>query len=105
VFLVTDISDCRHAATFEYKLVGNQLELHAEPGEGVEGATAKIYWDLDGDGEKDKDPAKPGELLDKRDVTVSGYSGPVTMWVSDPITRKEVKVTKTIDLNVSKGAK
>ena len=105
VFLVTDISDCRHAATFEYKLVGNQLELHAEPGDGVEGATAKIYWDLDGDGEKDKDPAKPGELLDKRDVTMAGYSGPITMWVADPITRKEVKVTKTIDLNVSKGAK
>jgi NADH-quinone oxidoreductase subunit L len=102
VFLITD---CRHKATFDYKLVGNQLQLHAEPGDGIEGATAKIYWDLDGDGEKDKDPAKPGQLLDKRDVTVTGYSGPITMWVADPITRREVKVTKTINLNVSQGAK
>jgi NADH-quinone oxidoreductase subunit L len=101
VFVFTDVAECRHGPTFDYKLVGNQLQLHADPGDGVEGATAKIYWDLDGDGEKDKDP----QLIDKRDVTTTGYSGPITMWVADPITRKEVKVTKTIDLNVSKGAK
>jgi NADH-quinone oxidoreductase subunit L len=106
VFLMTD---CRQKATFSYKVVGNQIQLHAEPGSGVEGATAKIYWDLDGDGEKDKDPAKPGELLDKRDVTQTGYSGPITMWVVDPITHKEVKVTQTINLNAvtpeAQGAK
>jgi NADH-quinone oxidoreductase subunit L len=97
VFLMTD---CRHKATFDYKIVGNQLQLHAQPGSGIVGANARIYWDLDGDGQKDKDPASPGKLLDKHDVTVVGYNGPITMWVEDPITRREVKVTQTINLNV-----
>jgi NADH-quinone oxidoreductase subunit L len=101
VFLATD---CRTKATFHYKLVGNQLQLHAEPGDGIDGATAKIYWDLDGNGNKDLDPDKPGELLNKRDVTVTGYSGPITMWIVDPISRREVKVTQTIKLNVPQGA-
>ena len=103
--LVFALTDCHAKATFTYKLVGNQLQLHAEPGDGIEGATAKIYWDLDGDGKPDADPAKPGQLLDRRDVTVTGYSGPITMWVQDPITRKELKVTQTINLNVTQGAK
>jgi NADH-quinone oxidoreductase subunit L len=106
VFLMTD---CRHKATFHYKMVGNQLQLHADPGAGIEGARARITWDLDGDGQKDKDPERPGELLTKRDVTVTGYDGPITMWVEDPITHKEVRVTKTISLNVgqlkAQGAK
>jgi NADH-quinone oxidoreductase subunit L len=98
VFLMTD---CHHKATFEYKIVGNQLHLHAQPGSGIVGSNARINWDLDGDGEPDKDPASPDKLLDKRDVTVTGYNGPITMWVRDPITRREVKVTQTIDLNVA----
>jgi NADH-quinone oxidoreductase subunit L len=104
VFLLTT---CHHKATFQYKLVGNQLQLHAEPGSGIEGASAKVYWDLDGDGQKDKDAA--GNFIEKRDVTVTGYDGPITMWVVDPITREEVKVTQTINLNVvtpeAQGAK
>jgi len=99
--LVFAITDCHHKATFTYKLVAGQLQLKAEPGDGIEGATAKIYWDLDGDGKKDMDPA----TLDKREVTVTGYSGPITMWVEDPVTRNEVKVTQTINLNVKQGAK
>jgi NADH-quinone oxidoreductase subunit L len=95
IFLITD---CRKKPTFEYTIVGNQIQLHADPGSGLAGA-AKIHWDLDGDGQKDRDPARPGELLDKRDVTVTGYDGPITMWVEDPITRREVKVTRTINLN------
>jgi hypothetical protein len=97
VFLMTD---CRNKPTFHYKVVGNQVQLHAVPGTGIVGSTAKIYWDLDGDGVKDRDPAKPGELLDKRDVTVTSYDGPITMWVEDPITHREFKVTRRIDLNV-----
>ncbi|HEX2685710.1 MAG TPA: hypothetical protein VHN14_03790, partial [Kofleriaceae bacterium] len=107
--LVFFMTDCHHKATFEYKIVGNQLRLHADPGSGIEGARAKISWDLDGDGQKDRDPEHPGELLSKRDVTVTGYDGPITMWVEDPITRKEIKVTRTINLNVdapsAQGAK
>jgi hypothetical protein len=95
VFLITD---CRHKATFDYTIVGNQIQLHADPGSGIVGATAKIHWDLDGDGQPDRDPTTK-ELLDKRDVTVTGYDGPITMWVSDPITGREIKVTRTINLN------
>jgi NADH-quinone oxidoreductase subunit L len=96
--LVFVITDCRKKPTFDYKIVGNQIQLHADPGSGMAGA-ARIRWDLDGDGKQDKDPARPGELLDKRDVTVTGYDGPITMWVEDPVTRREVKVTRTISLN------
>jgi hypothetical protein len=102
VFLFTD---CGHKPTFEYTVVGNQLQVHAELGDGIDASTAKVYWDLDGDGHRDPDPAKPGELLDKRDVTVDGHSGQVTMWVEDAISRREIKVTKTINLNVAEGSK
>ena len=97
--LVFVITDCRHQATFDYKIVGNEIRLHADPGSGILGATARVYWDLDGDGQKDHDLARPGELLDKRDVTVTGYDGPITMWVEDPVTGREIKVTRTINLN------
>jgi NADH-quinone oxidoreductase subunit L len=97
--LVFVITDCHHKASFSYKIVGNQIQLHADAGTGLLGASAKVYWDLDGDGKKDRDPARPGELLDKRDVTVTGYDGPITMWVEDPVTHREAKVTRTIDLN------
>jgi NADH-quinone oxidoreductase subunit L len=99
--------DCNHKPTFTYELVGNQLHLHAEPGTGIVGAGVKVHWDLDGDGQKDRDTS--GEFLDSRNVTVTGYDGPVTMWVVDPIVRREIKVTRTINLNVlrsdAQGAK
>jgi NADH-quinone oxidoreductase subunit L len=101
--LVFLISDCHPKASFEYKLVGNQLQLHAEPGDGINGATAKVYWDVNNDGEKDKDDK--GELLNQRDLTVTAYGGPITMWVVDPITGRETKVTQTINLNALQGTK
>jgi hypothetical protein len=97
--LVFFMTDCHQKPTFEYQIVGNQLQLHALPGSGIIGAGARIYWDLDGDGKKDNEPGTD-KLLNKRDVTVTGYNGPITMWVEDPITRREVKVTRTISLNV-----
>jgi NADH-quinone oxidoreductase subunit L len=107
--LVFFMTDCHDKPAFDYKIVGNQLQLHARPGYGIEGASAKIYWDLDGDGQKDVDPTSPSGLLEKRDVTVTGYHGPITMWVVDPVTRKEIKVTQTINLNAdaprAQGAK
>jgi NADH-quinone oxidoreductase subunit L len=107
--LVFFLTTCHHKATFTYKLVGNQLQLHADPGPGLEGNNAKIFWDLDGDGQKDRDPTSPSGWLEKRDVTVTGHDGPITMWVVDPITRKEVKVTQAINLNAvtpeAQGAK
>jgi hypothetical protein len=97
--LVFFMTDCRDKATFTYKIVGNQLQLHAEPGSGIEGSSAKIYWDLDGDGRKDLDATNPSGYLQKRDVTVTGHTGPITMWIEDPVSRKEIKVTKTISLS------
>jgi NADH-quinone oxidoreductase subunit L len=101
--LVFMMTDCKHKPKIEYKISGGQLQLHADPGTGIVGATARIYWDLDGDGLKDKDPANPSQLLDKRDVTVTAYDGPITMWVEDPITHREVKITQTINLNVPRA--
>jgi NADH-quinone oxidoreductase subunit L len=98
VFLFTD---CGHKASFDYKLVGNQLVLHAEPGDGIDGATAKVYWNLNGGDEKDMSP----ELVNKRDLTVTAYGGPITMIVVDPITGRETKVTRMIDLNAPQGVK
>jgi len=100
VFLITD---CRHKATFEYTIVGNEIRLHAEPGSGIAGESARVYWDLDGDGKKDTDAA--GKLIDRRDVTVTSYDGPITMWVEDPVSRREVKVTKTINLNEARAGR
>jgi NADH-quinone oxidoreductase subunit L len=107
VFVMTD---CHHKATFHYTVNGNEVHLQADPGDGLEAATARVYWDLDGDGKKDLDPDDPEKqkLLEKRDVTLTGYAGSVTMWVEDPITHTETKVQQTINLNVwqpeSKGA-
>jgi NADH-quinone oxidoreductase subunit L len=95
--LVFLISDCRKKPTFDYRIVGNQIQLHADPGSGIAGA-AVIQWDLNGDGEPDDDPARPGQKLDRRDVTVTGYDGPITMWIVDPVTRDKIKVTRTINL-------
>jgi NADH-quinone oxidoreductase subunit L len=98
------ITDCHRKPTFEYEIVGNQIKLHADPGSGFSG-TAVVHWDLNGDGKEDedpdnKDPAQPHKLLDKHDVTAAtGYDGPITMWVTDPITHDKVEVTRTISLN------
>ena len=97
--LVFVITDCHRKATFNYTIEGNKIQLRAEPGPGLGGANAKVYWDLNGDGEKDRDPDHPDKLLDARSVTVTGYDGPITMWVEDPVTHREFKVTKTINLN------
>jgi NADH-quinone oxidoreductase subunit L len=102
--LVFMMTDCQHKPGFTYEISDGKLRLHADPGTGIVGATARIYWDLDGDGLKDRDPANAGELLDKRDVTVTGYDGPITMWVEDPITHREFKVTQTINLNVPRAS-
>jgi len=99
--LVFFMTDCHDKPTFTYKVSGNQIRLHAEPGSGIEGANAKIYWDLNGDGQKDLDTASPSGLLEKRDVTAIGNVGPITMWIVDPITHKEWKVTQTINLNAN----
>jgi len=97
--LVFFITDCHHKATFDYEIVGNQIKLHADPGSGILGAAAKIHWDLDGDGQPDRDPHDSSKLLEGREVTAPGYEGAITMWVEDPITGRETTVTRTVNLN------
>jgi len=95
VFFVTD---CHEKPTFDYKLVGNQIELHAQPGAGIAGASAKLRWDLDGDGQPDVDAS--GKPLDAKDLTLRAgdVGGRVTLWIDDPISHKRVSVTRTIEL-------
>jgi len=94
--LVFAISDCGRKPTFTYKLVDHVYEFHAEPGAGVGGANAKLRWDLDGNGVPDLDAnGKPLDSVDvtKREGEVGTY---VTLIILDPVTQKEVRVTKQI---------
>jgi NADH-quinone oxidoreductase subunit L len=94
VFLVTD---CHRKSTFTYKLEGDRIVLHADPGAGIASATAKLKWDLDGDGEPDVDP-KTGKPIDAPDLSVPAgdVGAKVTLWIDDPISQKTEKVTRII---------
>jgi NADH-quinone oxidoreductase subunit L len=94
--LVFFISDCGRKPEFSYKLVGSEYEFHAEPGAGIGGNNAQLRWDLDGNGVPDLDGG--GKPVDGTDVKIrSGEVGTyVTLFVLDPVTQKEVKVTKQI---------
>jgi NADH-quinone oxidoreductase subunit L len=94
--LVFFISDCGRKPDFTYKLVGTEYEFHAEPGAGVGGNNAQLRWDLDGNGVFDLDAN--GKPLDAADVKIrAGEVGTfVTLKIVDPITQKDVKVTKQI---------
>jgi NADH-quinone oxidoreductase subunit L len=94
VFLVTD---CHRKSTFSYKLEGDRIVLHADPGAGIASATAKLKWDLDGDGQPDIDP-KTGKPIDAPDLSVPAgdVGAKVTLWIDDPISQKTEKVTRII---------
>jgi NADH-quinone oxidoreductase subunit L len=89
--LVFGVTQCHQKPSFSYRLVGNDVELHAEPGAGVAGNKAKVRWDVDGDGQPD-----PG--LDSADIKVrAGDVGAhVTLWIDDPVSQKTVTVTRVI---------
>ncbi len=97
VFLVTD---CHRKETFDYRILGDSIELRADPGAGIAGATAKLKWDLDGDGQPDLDPKNPKKFLSDPVVTVrvGDVGGKVTLWIEDPISRKTTTVTRAIEL-------
>jgi NADH-quinone oxidoreductase subunit L len=97
VFLVTD---CHRKETFDYRIIGDSIELRADPGAGIAGATAKLKWDLDGDGQPDPDPKDPKKFLSDPVVTVrvGDVGGKVTLWIEDPISRKTTSVTRAIEL-------
>jgi NADH-quinone oxidoreductase subunit L len=89
--LVFGVTECHQKPSFSYRLVGNDVELHAEPGAGVAGNKAKLRWDVDGDGQPD-----PG--LDSADIKVrAGDVGThVTLWIDDPVSQKTVTVTRVV---------
>ena len=63
VFFVTD---CHRKPSFDYELLPDgQIHLHALPGSGLVGETAKLEWDLDGDGQ-------PDQRYAACDVTING---------------------------------
>ena len=94
--LVFFISDCGRKPSFTYKIVGNEYQFTAEPGEGVGGANARLRWDLDGNGMPDLDAN--GQPLTTPTVTMRAgeVGGHVTLWIEDPITHKTVAVTREI---------
>ena len=97
VFLVTD---CRQHTGIDYKIIGDQIELRADAGSGIIGATAKLQWDIDGDGKPDVDPKNPKKLLTDPVVMVrvGDVGTKVTLWIEDGITHKTQTVTQTIEL-------
>jgi NADH-quinone oxidoreductase subunit L len=103
IFLVTD---CRRHPTFDYRADGGWIELVARPGEGIASANAKLRWDIDGDGEPDRDPA--GAEGFRSDPVVRVLAGEVrskvTLWIDDPVTQKTITVTREIRLANSAGA-
>jgi len=94
VFLV---SDCRSKPTFDYELRGNEVTLRARPGAGIMTSTSKVAWDLDNDGQPDRDPAT-GAVIDAQELTVRAgdLGSSVTLFIDDPITRKRVAVTRRL---------
>jgi NADH-quinone oxidoreductase subunit L len=103
------ITDCKSKPEFDYKRVGDVIELHANVGAGVVGKNSKLTWDVTGDGVATlldeqgfpADVGSDGRLLEGPDVQVSAAQvrgSQVTLIVEDPVTRKSVKQTRKIEL-------
>ncbi len=100
--LVFFVTNWHRSATFDYKIVGDQIELHALPGAGIIEKTATYEWDLDGDGRGDNDPIT-GEKLTKQIVTLRYGNIPsanVTLIITDPVSNEVSTVTRTIAVPV-----
>ena len=95
VFFVTD---CHRHPTFEMRRQGDQLKLHAEPGAGVAGASAKLHWHLDGSTNCAADADKPTDPADL--VVRAGDTGAqVTLCITDPVGHKTSAVTLLVPDN------
>ncbi len=97
--LVFFVSDCHSKPTFTYEIVGDRLHLVAKPGAGIIGATTKVRWDIDGDGVADADP-NTGAIYDTPDLYVlyGDTRTKITLFIDDPITRKTITVTRTLEV-------
>ncbi|HEY4179656.1 MAG TPA: NADH-quinone oxidoreductase subunit L [Kofleriaceae bacterium] len=96
--LVFAVSDCRAKPTFDYEIVGDRIHLIAKPGAGVSGSTAKLRWDIDGDGRPDNDPTgKPYSTPDLY-VLFGDTGSQVTLFIDDQVSRETITVTRKIQL-------
>ncbi|MEZ4367630.1 MAG: NADH-quinone oxidoreductase subunit L [Kofleriaceae bacterium] len=103
IFFVTT---SRQHPTFSYRWIGGgELELRAEPGEGLAGVGTKLRWDLDGDGRPD---TRPGTELFVDDPVLRVRAGEVgakvTLWIDSGIDRGRVAITRTITLDAPPAA-
>ncbi|MFN0246217.1 MAG: NADH-quinone oxidoreductase subunit L [Kofleriaceae bacterium] len=97
--LVFAVSDCRANPGFTYELVGDRIRLEAKPGAGIIGATSKLRWDIDGDGQADNDPATGQPYSTPELFVLFGDTGThVTLFIDDPVTRKTVVIKRAIKL-------
>jgi NADH-quinone oxidoreductase subunit L len=101
--LVFFIADFRSNPTFEYSYdeATSMVKLEAKPGQGILTSTAKLGWDLDNDGKPDPGRDEPELTLRAGDIP----SSTITLFVEDPISRKTITVTRTLDLAGPEGGK
>jgi NADH-quinone oxidoreductase subunit L len=99
--LIFFIADFRHHPTFEYTHDGNEVTLTADPGAGLPTASAKYAWDLDNDGQPDRDPTDPTKFIDDPvlKVRAGDIGNTITLFIEDPISRKRIPVTRTLQLD------
>ncbi|MCX5745552.1 MAG: hypothetical protein NT062_24005, partial [Proteobacteria bacterium] len=96
--LVFFVTNSHRSASFDFKIVGDQLELHALPGGGIITSTSILEWDINGDGKPDVHP-QTGKPLTGADVTIKYgdvRTANVTLIITDPISRDRETVVRTI---------
>jgi len=97
--LVFFVTTHRRHASFEFRIIGDQLELHALPGGGIISTTSQLEWDITGDGKADAYPQTPTKMITGTDVTIKWgdlRAATVTLIITDSITRDVDRVTRTI---------
>jgi len=96
VFLV---SDCKTHPTFRLERTGDSYHAVARPGEGILSSTSTIAWDITGDGQPDRDPQNPDQILQGPQMTVrSGdiTADRITMIIADSVSRETIRVTRKL---------
>jgi len=96
VFLV---SDCKTRPSFRMERNGDVYHLIAEPGEGILSSSSTLAWDITGDGQPDRDPQNPDQILSGPDVTVrSGDLGAdrITLIIANSVKHETIKITKKL---------
>ncbi|MEZ4360269.1 MAG: NADH-quinone oxidoreductase subunit L [Kofleriaceae bacterium] len=85
------VTDCRREPTFDVRQDGSWIELTALPGEGLASLHTTLRWDVDGDGQPDRDPqGVDGYRSSPKLRLLAGEVGSeVTLWIIPPQTADE----------------